>query len=82
MAKLTLNIEPGIIKKGKTYAHKKGQSLSSLVENYIKSVAVKEEKTAERKIPDAIRKLSGVIKLPKEYDYKKDIQRHWTKKYS
>ncbi len=82
MAKLTLNVDPDIIEKGKGYAHSKKQSLSSLIENYIKSVAAEKDKPKERKLPDAIKKLSGAIKLPENYDYKKDIQQHWTKKYS
>ena len=82
MAKLTLNVDPDVIKKGKQYAQIKGQSLSALVENYIKSVALKETASSKREIPHAIKKLSGAIKLPKGYNYKKDLQEHWTRKYS
>lgn len=82
MAKLTLNVDAGVIEKGKKYARSKKQSLSSLIENYIKSVASGKDKSRERKLPDAIKKLSGAIKLPESYDYKKDLQQHWTKKYS
>ena len=81
MAKLTLNVDPDVIEKGKKYARSKKQSLSSIIENYIKSVASEKDKK-ERKLPDAIKKLSGAIKLPENYDYKKDIKQHWTKKYS
>ena len=41
-----------------------------------------EKDKKETKLPDAIKKLSGAIKLPENYDYKKDIKQHWTKKYS
>ena len=71
MAKLTLNVDPDVIEKGKKYARSKKQSLSSIIENYIKSVASEKDKK-ERKLPDAIKKLSGAIKLPENYDYKKD----------
>lgn len=82
MAKLTLNVDPDIIERGKRFARSKNQSLSSLVENYIKSMVSEKERSKNRKLPGAIKRLSGAIKLPDDYDYKKDIQEHWAKKYS
>jgi hypothetical protein len=63
MAKLTLNVDPDVIKKGKKYAYARGQSLSAVVENYIKSITLKEEKSRERKIPAAIRKIERSYKI-------------------
>jgi predicted HicB family RNase H-like nuclease len=37
--KLTLVMEDEVIYKAKSYAQKKGTSLSSLIENYLKTVA-------------------------------------------
>ena len=67
--KLTLTIEQGIIKIAKTYAHKQGRSLSDLVENYLKALVQNNSKMEE--ISPKVKKLMGVIKLPKDFDYKK-----------
>ena len=68
--KLTLTIEEKVVRSAKKYAQNKGQSLSSLVENYLKSVS--REKEAETLSPK-VSKLLGVIKLPEGYDYKKEL---------
>ena len=40
--KLTLTIEDKVIISAKKYARNKGKSLSNLVENYLKSISIKE----------------------------------------
>ena len=77
--KLTLTIEQGVIKKAKTYAQKKGRSLSGLVENYLRSLASKENKNDD--ISPRVRRLTGSIKLPKNFDYKKTLEQELLKKY-
>lgn len=77
--KLTLTIEQSIIERAKGYAKSKGRSLSELIENYLK--AVLEDNIEEVKISPAIKKLKGSIKLPEDFDYKKEISDAISDKY-
>jgi len=77
--KLTLTIEDSVIKVAKKYASRKGSSLSSLVENYLRSLTSREDKPGD--ISQAIKKRIGVISLPDDYDYKKELARGLEKKY-
>jgi hypothetical protein len=77
--KLTLTIEEKVVSSAKKYAKKKGKSLSSLVENYLKSVSVKEEDP--ERISPKVSRLMGVIKLPENYNYKNEIGNALAKKY-
>ena len=70
-AKLTLTIEEKVISSAKKYAQKKGQSLSNLVENYLKSISSKE--TDLNTLSSKVTKLMGVIKLPEDFNYKEDL---------
>jgi ABC-type phosphate transport system ATPase subunit len=77
--KLTLTMEDSVIASAKKYARKKGQSLSDIVENYLKSIAAPEETT--EKLSPKVTKLMGVIKLPQDYDYKKELGNALATKY-
>jgi len=77
--KLTLTIDDTVIHSAKDYAQKTGKSLSSVVENYLKSLSSKTSNSEE--ISPRVRKMMGVIKLPKDFDYKKEIGNALTKKY-
>lgn len=77
--KLTLTIEEKVISSAKKYASRKGKSLSKIVENYLKTISVNE--TKEKKLSPRVVKLKGVIQLPKEFDYKKDLGKAIAKKY-
>ena len=78
--KLTLTIEDKVIDSAKRYAQKNGKSLSHLVENYLKSITTKE--TKEEVISPRVLKLMGVIKLPKDFDYKAELGNALAKKYA
>jgi len=77
--KLTLTIEQNIIEQAKSYAKSQGRSLSELIENYLKVVL--EDKVEEIKLSPSIKKLKGSIKLPDNYDYKKDLTNSLSEKY-
>jgi hypothetical protein len=77
--KLTLTIDDKIIVSAKKYAEQKGRSLSNIVENYLSMVAT--DVTKETEILPSVKKLMGVIKLPKNYDYKKELSNAFSKKY-
>jgi hypothetical protein len=78
--KLTLTIEQEVIKTAKVYAQKKGKSLSELIENYLKTLT--SNKIDEKDISPKVKELIGVIKLPKDFDYKKAMAVELYKKYS
>ena len=71
VTKLTLTIESGVIGSAKKYALKQGKSLSGIVENYLISITTAEEN--EDEISPEIRKMIGVIRIPKDFDYKKSL---------
>jgi hypothetical protein len=79
-SKLTLSIDDQVIVSAKKYAKGKGESLSGLVENYLKSISTQDSGSGE--ISPRVRKLMGRIKLPKDFDYKKELGNALSKKYS
>ena len=78
--KLTLTIEDKVIHAAKQYAQKKGKSLSRIVENYLKSISMKETKNHTTLSPK-ITRLLGVINLPAGFDYKAALTHSLSKKY-
>ncbi|HYX07529.1 MAG TPA: DUF6364 family protein [Bacteroidales bacterium] len=77
--KLTLTLEQGIIEQAKSYAKSKGRSLSDLIENYLKVVINDTEQNIY--LSPSIKKLQGSIKLPEDFDYKKDLTKALSEKY-
>ncbi|MES2274567.1 MAG: DUF6364 family protein [Bacteroidota bacterium] len=77
--KLTLTMEDGVINSAKKYARKNGRSLSDIVENYLKSIAVPEENTAA--LSPKVTRLMGIITLPDDFDHKKEMGQALMKKY-
>jgi hypothetical protein len=78
--KLTLTIEQNIIEKAKKYAHNKGKSLSSIIENYLKLIT-KEDNIENKNETPIVNSLKGSFKAPKNFDYKKQISDEIAKKY-
>ena len=77
--KLTLTIDESVIAMSKEYAKEKGQSLSQLVENYLKSLTpVNPQKQG---VEPAVKKLKGIINLPKDFEYKKELTKGIIGKY-
>lgn len=77
--KLTLKLEQAIIEKAKDYAKNHRTSLSKLIENYLLNITNETEK--EEKITPLVKSLSGIIKLPKDYDHRKDYSDFLVNKY-
>ena len=78
--KLTLTIEQEVIKVAKTYAQRKGQSLSQLIESYLKTLTAKSVDEAE--LSPRVKKLVGIVKLPKNFNYKNALAEELSRKYS
>jgi hypothetical protein len=77
--KVTLDIDPNLIKKAKSYAKKNKVSLSFLIENYLSLLTKKSEVVSE--VSPLVESLTGVISL-KESDNKKEVVDFLVKKYS
>lgn len=78
--KLTLTVEKDIIELAKSYASKKGRSLSDLIENYLRTLVQKD--SDKNDISPNVKKLLGSVKAPKSFDYKKELESALNKKYS
>ena len=75
--KLTLSIDKQIIEKAKDFASRSNRSLSDIIETYL-------EKITDRKLEDVdneLSKLIGVIKLPQDFDEKREIRQILTEKH-
>jgi len=77
--KLTLTIEQSVIERAKLYAQAQGRSLSDIIEHYLKAI------TAEYIKPEdaspMINSLRGSFKVPKSFDYKKELSKGLSEKY-
>ena len=82
--KLTLVMEDEVIYNAKIYAKNKEESLSSLVENYLKAVSVeaKDEKNKTKKLHPKIAQLKGIINLPKNFNYKNEMGKILLERYN
>jgi len=84
--KLTLVMDDAVIYNAKKYAKKADTSLSSMVENYLKAVASEKSKTrikdSAKKLNSLIEKHRGIISVPDDYDYKKEIGNYLLAKYN
>ncbi len=78
-AKLTLKLNQAIIEKAKEYAKSKQISLSDLIENYLQKLT--NDKKSNKTITPLVKSLSGVIKLPDNYNEKEDYTDYLAKKY-
>lgn len=77
--KLTLNVNKEVIEKAKKYAKSKNISLSKLIESYLNTLISKKKKNLE--FTPLVNSLSGVIKMDKEMDHKKDYTDYLMEKY-
>ena len=68
--KLTLRLDKNVIIRAKDYAQNHKISLSKMVESYLDSVTKKKSQDIE--ITPLVESLSGIVKLPQDFDYKKE----------
>ena len=79
--KLTLKLDKNIISKMKIYAKEHDTSLSNLVENFFESMAVYSAEKTPAKVSPRVKELTGVIRLKKEFNRKKEYADYLMKKY-
>jgi hypothetical protein len=77
--KLTLKLKKNVIDRAKKYASDRETSLSKLIENYLEAI------TAPSKdfdgISPLVKSISGVIKLPDDFDHKDNYHQFLNEKY-
>lgn len=78
-SKLTLKLDNSIIEQAKTYAKKKNTSLSKLIESYLDLLVNPQD---NQEVTPLVKSLSGVVNLPKNFDYKKSYKNHLADKYT
>jgi len=78
--KLTLSIDKDVARRAKVYAKTKGRSLSDLVENYLK-LLTKNSAIEDTDLSPRVKSLLGSVKLPADFDYKKELADSLAKKY-
>ena len=76
--KLTLSVEKEVIERAKSFAKHSGRSLSELIEQYLDLIT--QENTTDEVSP-RLKKLIGAVKLPKNFDEKKELQSYLEKKH-
>ena len=82
MSKLTLSINQMVIDEAKEYAKSSGKSLSSIVEEYLKSLTKIEKSKKKKTSMELVRELKGSIKLPEDFtSYKEVLQDALVEKY-
>ncbi len=78
--KLTVKLDNDVITRAKRYAQHRKTSLSKMIESFLDSVTKNEPDDIE--ITPLVKSLSGVIKVPEDFDYKRERADYLNKKYS
>jgi len=77
--KLTLKLKKKVIDQAKKYASDHETSLSKIIENYL--AAITTESNNKDEISPLVKSISGVIRVPKDFDHKESIHKHLKEKY-
>ena len=82
-AKLTLKLDKYVIDKAKEYASSHKRSLSRMIESYLKSLIDKEDRQSDTdfEISPFVRSMQTGVKLPADFDYKKEYGEFLAEKY-
>jgi hypothetical protein len=76
--KLTLTVEKDVIERAKCFAKSSGRSLSELIEQYLDTIT---QENNHQQVSPKLKKLIGVVKLPKDFNEKKELQSYLEKKH-
>ncbi|MFC5284305.1 DUF6364 family protein [Pedobacter alpinus] len=69
--KLTLTVKKSVVERGKIYAKSTGRSLSEIIENYLGTIT---QESSSNELSPKLRKIVGVVNLPKDFDDKKELK--------
>ncbi|MCX8490069.1 MAG: DUF6364 family protein [Cyclobacteriaceae bacterium] len=78
-AKLTLSIDSKVIASAKRVSKKRGQSISRMVEDYLKNVAASSHSGKTKRSILELRGMGGSV--PNNFDYKKELADYLSEKY-
>ena len=79
-SKLTLKLDTEVIARAKQYAKRKKISLSRLIESYLDAISSDEVEVT--KTTPLVERLSGVIDLPEDFDYRSERDDSIEKKHT
>ena len=79
MTKLTLSVDETVVQKAKEIADTHNTSVSAMFSQFVQSMA--EQRTRKPKVGPLTRKLSGIVKLPPNKDYKELLAEALMDKY-
>lgn len=79
--KLTLKLNKDAIKEAKSFARRNHLSLSKMVEQFFNMLS-EEPDGNEKQYTPLVRELSGIIKMSKDFDYKREYQEYIEEKYN
>ncbi len=68
---LTIELDSGLLEKINLYARKSGKTVAELVEDQLKRIL---QTQVEEKSKPVSSKLRGIVKLPADFDYKKEME--------
>lgn len=80
-AKLTLTIEKEVINVAKEYAKDNSQTLSDIVENYLKVITAKRKKIKPTQLSPRVQRLRGIIDANSSIDNKQILRDELVKKF-
>lgn len=78
--KLTLSVDDEVVKQAKRIAVEQGVSLSKLVEGFLRNLS-SDHADADDMNP-VLKKLSGSVHVPEDFDYRKELEEALLDKYS
>ena len=79
MTKLTLSVDEAVVEKAKEIAAANGTSVSAMFSQFVQALATPRRR--RRKIGPLTRKVSGLVKLPPDKDYKELVTEALRDKY-
>jgi hypothetical protein len=78
--KLILTIDEAVIIKAKKYAKNKENSLSNIIENYLK-VLVEETSNRDDDLSPIVKSIKSLFSVAHNFDYKKELAKRLSDKY-
>ena len=81
--KLTLKLDKLVIENAKKYAASHQQSLSRIIESYLKTLMNKEPEKGKKKIEISpfVKSLATGVRIPADLDARKEYRAHLEEKY-
>jgi len=82
-SKLTLKLDKFVIEKAKDYASSQKRSLSRIIESYLRSLVSKNHPNEidDFEISPFVKSIATGVKIPADFDYKKEYGDYLAKKY-